>query len=71
MTNCFHSITEDASVEDLMQMMREHRIRHLPVLNDNQLLGMLSISDVNDWLLKANEIEAESLRRYMFEAYPC
>lgn len=71
MTTRFYSITEDASVEDLMQMMREHRIRHLPVLNDNQLLGMLSISDVNDWLLKANEIEAENLRRYMFEAYPC
>ena len=71
MTTRFKSITDDASVEDVMQMMREHRIRHLPVLNDNQLLGMLSIGDINDWLLKVNEIEAENLRRYMFEAYPC
>ena len=71
MTNRFKSITEDASVEDAMQMLKEHRIRHLPVLNDNELLGMLSISDVNRWLLKVNEIEAENLRHYMFEAYPC
>ena len=71
MTTRFHSIEEDASIEDAMQMMKEHRIRHLPVLNGSQLLGMLSISDVNSWLLKVNEIEAENLRRYMFEAYPC
>ena len=71
MTTRFQSITENDSVEDVMQIMREHRIRHLPVLNNNQLLGLLSISDINDWLLKVNEIEAENLRRYMFEAYPC
>lgn len=71
MTTRFYAIKENDTIEDAMQMMREHRIRHLPVLNDNQLLGMLSISDINHWLLKANEIEAENLRRYMFETYPC
>ena len=71
MTVRFQSIMHDASVEDAMQMMKEHRIRHLPVFDDNQLLGMLSIGDINSWLLKVNEIEAENLRRYMFEGYPC
>lgn len=71
MTVRFRSISQDASIEDAMQMMKEYCIRHLPVFDDDQLLGMLSISDINSWLLKANEIEAENLRRYMFEAYPC
>lgn len=71
MTTRFQSIADDASIEDVMRMMKEHRIRHLPILKGDQLLGMLSISDVNSWLLKVNEIEAENLRNYMFEAYPC
>ena len=71
MTMKFKFITSDASVEDAMQRMREYRIRHLPVFDGDQLLGMLSISDINSWLLKVNEMEAESLRRYMFETYPC
>ena len=71
MTMRFQSIAYDASVEDAMQIMKERRIRHLPVFDDDQLLGMLSISDINSWLLKVNEIEAENLRRYMFEGYPC
>jgi CBS domain-containing protein len=70
MTVRFKSIEEDASVEDAMQLMKEYKIRHLPVLRGDKLLGMLSIGDVNGWLLKVNEIEAENLRRYMFEAYP-
>ena len=71
MTARFKSIEEDDSVEDAMQLMKEHQIRHLPVLREDQLLGMLSIGDINSWLLKVNEIEAENLRHYMFEAYPC
>ena len=71
MTTRLLSISDDASIEDVMQIMKEYRIRHVPVLNNNQLLGILSISDINIWLLKASEIEAENLRRYIFEAYPC
>ena len=71
MTVRFKSITHDSSVEDAMQMMKEHRIRHLPLFDGDRLLAMLSISDINRWLLKVNEIEAENLRRYMFEGYPC
>lgn len=71
MTARFKSILHDDSVEDAMQMMKEYKIRHLPVFDGNQLFGMLSLSDINSWLLKVNEIEAENLRRYMFEGYPC
>ena len=71
MTRRFKSIMHDTSVEGAMQTMKEYRIRHLPVFDGDQLLGMLSIGDINNWLLKVNQIEAENLRRYMFEGYPC
>jgi CBS domain-containing protein len=70
MTADFLSIGEATSVEDAMQMMTDKRVRHLPVLRGDQLLGMVSIGDVTRWLLKVNEMEAENLRRYVFGDYP-
>lgn len=70
MTKDFESIKEDTSVEDAMQMMTDRRVRHLPILKEGKLLGMISIGDVTRWLLKVNEMEAENLRRYVFSEYP-
>ena len=70
MTEDFQSIRLETSVEDAMQIMTDRRVRHLPVLDDNVLLGMVSIGDVTRWLLKVNEMEAENLRRYIFSGYP-
>lgn len=70
MTESFHFISSDTSVEDAMQTMTNKRVRHLPVLDDGQLRGMISIGDVTRWLLKVNEMEAENLRRYIFADYP-
>ncbi|KRP37673.1 MAG: hypothetical protein ABS34_01755 [Opitutaceae bacterium BACL24 MAG-120322-bin51] len=70
MTTDYLSITKDTSVEDAMQMMTDKRVRHLPVFDDAQLLGLISIGDVTRWLLKVNEMEAENLRRYVLDDYP-
>lgn len=70
MTERFRSITSDTSVEDAMQLMTDKRVRHIPVLDEGQLVGMISIGDVTRWLLKVNEMEAENLRRYVFSEYP-
>lgn len=70
MTSDFLSIDPGCSVEQAMQMMTEHRVRHLPILEDGALRGMVSIGDVTRWLLEINEMEAENLRRYVFSDYP-
>ena len=70
MTPDFLSITQGTSVEDAMQMMTDKRVRHLPVIDDQQLIGLISIGDVTRWLLKVNEMEAENLRNYVFGEYP-
>lgn len=38
--------TSTDSVEDTMGVMTEHRVRHLPVVDDNRLVGLISIGDV-------------------------
>lgn len=70
MTRDFQFISAETSVEDAMQIMTDKRVRHLPILEDGRLVGMISIGDVTRWLLKVNELEAENLRRYVFSEYP-
>jgi CBS domain-containing protein len=70
MTSQFQFVQEDDSIEDAMQLMTEKRVRHLPVFRKRNLIGMISIGDLTSWLLKANRMEAENLRRYVFSDYP-
>ncbi|WPJ95044.1 CBS domain-containing protein [Coraliomargarita algicola] len=70
MTENYKSIGLETSVEDTMQIMTDQRVRHLPVFDQGELVGMVSIGDVTRWLLKVNEMEAENLRRYIFSEYP-
>ncbi|MGB0408679.1 MAG: CBS domain-containing protein [Opitutales bacterium] len=70
MTPNFQWIRPKTSVEDAMQTMTDKRVRHLPVMEDGDLIGLISIGDVTRWLLKVNEMEAENLRRYVFSEYP-
>jgi len=55
----------DATIDDLMAMMTERRIRHIPVVEDGQLYGMVSIGDVVKHRIEETEQEAEALRGYI------
>lgn len=46
MTEAPHSIGSDQKLSKAHELMREHRIRHLPVLRDGQLVGVLSQRDL-------------------------
>ncbi len=70
MTADFKWITSDSVVEDVMQLMTDERVRHLPVLEGDQAVGMISIGDITRWLLKVNQMEADNLRRYVSDEYP-
>ena len=46
MTGSVITVTPDHSVENCMKMITEHRVRHLPVLAGDTLLGVISIGDL-------------------------
>ena len=52
-------------VDDLMHRMTEHRIRHLPVVDDGQLVGIISIGDVVKTHVDELETEREQLVDYI------
>ena len=46
-------------------MMTERRIRHLPVVDEHELLGMVSIGDLSSWVTQHLQAEIEELERYI------
>lgn len=55
-------------IADLMARMTEQRIRHLPVIADGRLSGIVSIGDIVKHRLAEIEDEAEALRQYVAQA---
>ena len=55
----------DASIEHVMQTMTDRRFRHLPVVQQGRLCGMISIGDVVRLRLEEQRREAEALREYI------
>ena len=66
MTAEVHTCTADSTVAELMIMMTEHRIRHVPVVNaDGTLLSIVSIGDVVKNYVSEIDSERTALRDYV------
>lgn len=53
------------TVEEAMQVITEKKRRHLPVMNGEQLIGLISIGDLTRWLVREHENEIETLLEYI------
>jgi CBS domain-containing protein len=56
------TISPDESVNRVMNLMTHHRVRHMPVLRDGKLAGIVSIGDVVKHRLEDLELETNVLR---------
>lgn len=65
MTKDVITCTPDHSISDVMALMTKHRFRHMPVLKDGKLIGVISIGDAVKERISETEHEAEALRSYI------
>ena len=65
MTRAVETCSESDSIEDLMEVMTHRRLRHLPVLEEEHLRGIVSIGDVVKTRIAETVREAENLREYI------
>lgn len=65
MTAEVHTCEPDASVHDLAQLMTDRRVRHVPVVEDGDLVGIVSIGDVVKARLDELEAERKQLVDYI------
>ena len=65
MTGDVITCSEERSIDELMRDMTEHRIRHLPVVSDGRLAGIVSIGDLVKYRLDELESERDAMRDYI------
>ena len=52
-----------------MRLMTNHRIRHLPVLEEGRIVGIVSIGDLVNWIISAQTTRISQLQTYI-DGYP-
>ena len=65
------TIAPDTSVDEAMRLITTHRIRHLPVVREGKLEGLISIGDLVQWIAFAQDQTIEDLSHYIEGKYPC
>ena len=59
------TVTPDDSVEDCMKLMTENRVRHLPVMDGVNLVGVISIGDLVNWIISTQNAAIEQMEQYI------
>ncbi len=65
MTTHVHCISPDRTINECMALMTENRIRHLPVLDQKKVIGVISIGDVVKATIAEQEFEIAQLQSYI------
>lgn len=65
MTKHPFTVSPESSIEECMQMMSDKRIRHLPVVENDKLVGMISIGDVVRFIIEEQKSIIDYLENYI------
>ena len=67
MTSPVHTAEPDTTLDELMVLMTDRRIRHVPVVVDDRLTGIISIGDVVKYRIDQLEFERDQLDTYLHQ----
>jgi CBS domain-containing protein len=59
------TVTPDTSIEDCMKIITDRKIRHLPVMENDRLAGLISVGDVVKFIIEEQKFIIENLEQYI------
>jgi CBS domain-containing protein len=65
MTEQVLTVQPNTPVTECMRIVTERRVRHLPVMDKDKLIGILSIGDLLKWTISAQELAMDNLERFL------
>ena len=63
-------VTPEQTVQDCLRIMTDKHIRHLPIVEDGTILGVVSIGDLVKWMISAQQQTISQLHSYITSQYP-
>jgi CBS domain-containing protein len=63
------TVTSTVTIDACMQLITRHRVRHLPVVDGGRMVGMISIGDLVNWIISAQNAAIEQMENYIMGGY--
>ena len=63
-------VAPETTIDESMRVMPSRLVRHLPVLEDDRVVGMISMGDLVKWIISSHEQTIHQMENYIGGTYP-